>query len=102
MKKLGFFLLLLVVLIGGGGKYFLSSDAGKGMAIGVNYTAKTLCSCMMVQQRSLEACYDDMIVDSARSIPVVVDKEAGTVRASIFGVLVGTATHVEGRGCFLD
>lgn len=101
MKKAGMVLGLLVVLIMGGGVWFLASDTGKGLQIGVNYTARSLCSCVFVQGRDIAACYGDMI-GAVEQIPVKIDREAEVVRTSIFGVLKGSAVHVEGRGCYLD
>lgn len=101
MKRAGLVLIVLLALGAGGLGYFLQSDAGKGMAIGVNYTARTLCSCIFVQGKGQSACYPDMMA-SVENIPVVIDLEAGTVTTSIFGLLNGNATHVEGRGCYLD
>lgn len=75
-------------------------DQITGMDIGVHYTAKTLCSCIFVEGRSEDSCYEDMIGD-VQSIPVEIDREAKRVRASIAGVLVGDASYREGRGCLL-
>lgn len=100
VKKFGIILLLLVGLVGAGGIWFINSDQGKGLQIGVNYTAKTLCSCMFVQEREQSACYTDMI-GAVQNIPVKIDAEAKVVRASFFGVLNGEASFREGRGCTL-
>jgi hypothetical protein len=101
VKKFGAILLLLVGLIGAGGVWFINSDQGKGLQIGVNYTAKTLCSCLFVQEREMPACYADMI-GPVQNLPVEIDAEAKTVRVSIFGVLSGEAAFSEGRGCTLQ
>jgi len=101
MKKLAIFLVVLLGLGAGGLFYFLKSDAAKGMQVGTNYVAKTVCSCVLVQGRDLEACQGDMLMASAANVPVTIDAEAGVVRASIFGLITGRATYQEGRGCTL-
>lgn len=101
MKRAGFVLLVLVILGVGGLGYFLQSDSGKGLAIGVNYTARTLCSCVFVQGAEPETCYPDMM-GAVAQIPVDIDRNAEVVTTSIFGILKGKATHLEGRGCYLD
>ena len=101
MKRAALILIVLAVLGAGGVTYFLQSDTGKGMAIGVNYTARMLCSCIFVQGLEQASCYPDMMA-SVENIPVVIDTEDETVTSSIFGLLKGKATHVEGRGCYLD
>jgi hypothetical protein len=78
-----------------------SCDQITGMRIGVNYTAKMLCSCVFVQNRDEASCYGDMM-DNVQSIPVEIDREKKHVRASIAGVFVGEASHREGRGCQLQ
>lgn len=78
-----------------------SCDQIESMAMGVNYTAKSLCSCLFVMERGEEVCYADM-VQSAKSIPVEIDQSAKHVRASIFGIFVGEAGYREGLGCLLD
>ena len=75
-------------------------DRVEGMRIGVNYTAKNLCSCLFVAERDRDSCYGDMIGE-VEQIPVEVDADAGTVRASIFGLIVGEASHERGHGCRL-
>lgn len=101
MKRAVQILLVLAVLVAGGIVYFLQSDAGKGMAIGVNYTARTLCSCIFVQGKEQGTCYPDMM-GAVESMPVVIDTETQVVSVNLFGLLKGKATHVEGRGCYLD
>jgi len=88
--------LLLAVLL-------LLSGCGQveGMRIGVNYTAKYLCSCLFVMEREQDSCYGDMIGE-VRQIPVEVDAEARTVRTSIFGLITGEAFYERGRGCSLE
>jgi hypothetical protein len=51
-------------------------------------------------ERDRDSCYADMIGE-VEQIPVEVDGEAQTVRASLFGLMVGEASHQEGRGCSL-
>ena len=75
-------------------------DRIEGMRIGVNYTAKNLCSCLFVMERDRDSCYGDMI-GAVDQIPVEVDTDARTVRTSIFGVITGEASHERGRGCSL-
>lgn len=101
MKKLAIVLLVLVGLGAGGIFYFVNSEAGAGMQVGTNYVAKTMCSCVLVQGRDNDACYADMLVPDAANIPVTINPETGVVKASIFGVITGTAIYQEGRGCTL-
>jgi len=75
-------------------------DRIEGMRIGVGYTAKSLCSCLFVMERDIDSCYADMI-GAVEQVPVEVDADAGTVRASLFGLFTGEATHEPGRGCRL-
>jgi hypothetical protein len=70
------------------------------MRIGVNYTAKNLCSCLFVMERDRDSCYADMIGE-VEQIPVEVDSDARTVRASLFGLIVAEARHEGSRGCSL-
>lgn len=100
MKRAGLIAALVVVLLVVGGTMFMASDTARGMGVGVNYTAKMLCSCVFVQGRGVEACYADML-SNVESIPVQIDREALTVRTSIFGVLTGEASYEEGKGCLL-
>lgn len=100
MKRSGLIAVLVVALLLAGGVMFMSSDTARGMGVGVNYTAKMLCSCVFVQRRDVEACYADML-SNVEGIPVEIDREARTVRTSIFGVLSGEASYEEGRGCLL-
>ena len=92
--------ILKVVLVSGVALLFSGCDRIEGMRIGVNYTAKNLCSCLFVMERDRDSCYGDMI-GAVEQIPVEVDSDAQTVRASIFGVITGEASHERGRGCSL-
>ena len=85
------------------GFVLLLSGCGQveGMRIGVNYTAKSLCSCLFVMERARDSCYGDMIGE-VEQIPVEVDVAAQTVRTSIFGLITGEARYVRGRGCSLE
>ncbi len=88
------------LLIAGVALLLSGCDRIEGMRIGVNYTAKSLCSCLFVMERDIDRCYGDMMV-SVEQIPVEVDTAAGTVRASIFGLITGEASFEPGRGCRL-
>ncbi|MBW2289673.1 MAG: hypothetical protein JRG90_17865 [Deltaproteobacteria bacterium] len=89
-----------IVFVAGVAMLLSACDRVEGMRIGVNYTAKNLCSCLFVMERDRDSCYGDMI-GAVERIPVEVDTDAGTVRASIFGVITGEASHERGRGCSL-
>ena len=89
-----------IVLISGVALLLSACDRIEGMRIGVNYTAKNLCSCMFVMERDRDSCYGDMIGE-VEQIPVEVDADSRTVRASIFGVITSEASHERGRGCSL-
>lgn len=75
-------------------------DQVESMRIGVNYTAKSLCSCLFVMERDRDSCYGDMI-GAVEQIPVEVDRDTRSVRAGIFGLFVAEASDVRGRGCSL-
>ena len=90
-------ILLLAVAV----QLSLGCERIEGMRIGVNYTAKGLCSCLFVMEREIDRCYADMIGAIDR-IPIEIDVEAQTVRASIFGLIEGNASHSLGLGCSLE
>jgi hypothetical protein len=89
-----------IALISGVALLLSGCDQVEGMRIGVNYTAKNLCSCLFVMERDRDSCYADMIGE-VEQIPVEVDADAQTVRASLFGLIVGEASHEGSRGCSL-
>jgi hypothetical protein len=78
----------------------LGCERVEGIRIGVNYTAKGLCSCLFVMERALDRCYADML-GPVDQIPVEIDAEARRVRASLFGLFEGDALYEDGRGCIL-
>lgn len=71
------------------------------LSVVTNAVAKTGCSCVFIAERPLEACLADNPpgFDLASAY---VDREAKTVRTSIYGVVRGAASFRGPLGCTLD
>lgn len=74
------------------------------LVVGVGHKAKVLCSGIFVSGRQPEAVEAGLQVDDLavlRHIRATVDREAGSVTASTFGLVTRRAVHREGLGCAL-
>lgn len=88
-----------VAVLAAGGFYGtrLATQAGVGAAA----MAKVVCSCVFVDQRTLEACRAED-PPGFEGIPVVIDHAAHTATSTLFGVITRRATYSEAYGCTLE
>jgi len=69
--------------------------------IGVNYAAKSLCSCVFVEGRSDAACLDDLD-PAARDLEIDIDRRSAEVRVSLPLLAEAVARVHPGMGCRLE
>ncbi len=86
-----------LVAVGGYGAWRTSIAADVGAAA----MAKVACSCVFVEQRSLESCRADD-PPGFEQVSVTVDAKARTATGSVAGVIFRRAAYSEAYGCTLD
>ncbi|MDX1906036.1 MAG: serine hydrolase [Bacteroidia bacterium] len=96
MKVFRLVLLVLVLSLAGYGLSYLY----RYMQVGAGYNAKVTCSCTFVSGFPMDSIkkYELHTVPYGKE---VIDREAGTVTASLFGIVSKTAAYRPGLGCTL-
>jgi len=97
LKKKIVYGLVAVVLIG---LVYAGNYAYRYASIGAGYNAKTVCSCVFVAGRDQKT----VEIEELYAVPFgkqVVDREVGTVTASILGIVSKTALYRPKLGCAL-
>lgn len=98
--KVVFGALLGIALIGGLIWHVWARDAVAFANIATGFSAKQLCSCVFVAERSLESCKGDALSDLSR---LTFEQGEDSVTASVLGGLVSnTARYQSGLGCALE
>jgi hypothetical protein len=87
----------VLVTVGGYGAWQTSIAADVGAAA----IAKVTCSCVFVEQRSLESCRADD-PPGFEQVSVTVDEKARTATGSVAGVIFRRAAYSEAYGCTLE
>lgn len=100
-RRIGHFLVGLGVLLLAAGLGGLASALHGVTSIGPGYTAKVLCSSVFVARRPLATAFAEDLLPTARLFRARVDRRAGTVAVSWFGLRGKTAIHRPGLGCTL-
>jgi hypothetical protein len=73
--------------------------------VATGYMAKTVCSCMFVEEHGFEGCRADALLDRGEALSraaVTADTKKKRVRASVFPLSSATATYEAGFGCTLN
>jgi hypothetical protein len=73
--------------------------------VATGYMAKTVCSCMFVEEQGFEGCRADALLDRGEAlsrVSVSADPEKKRVRASVFPLSSDTASYEAGYGCTLN
>ncbi len=91
-------LIVAVLVVVGGYSAWQTSIAAD---VGAAAMAKVTCSCVFVEQRSLESCRADD-PPGFEQVTVTVDANAKTATGSVAGVIFRHAAYSEAYGCTLE
>ncbi|MCP5431937.1 MAG: hypothetical protein H6923_01570 [Alphaproteobacteria bacterium] len=77
------------------------SQIDKETSMLIGFAAKEICSCLYVEERTLEACRADLPAE-ARAIHLRVPKDEEAVEARVNWQVKRLARYSEGSGCTLE
>jgi hypothetical protein len=97
----GLWLLALIALAAGAAAWAWREPIRGYGTIAAAYSARVVCSCRFIAQRSLEDCAKDKLA-GMEAVTLVDDPEARSVTARFPLVAKATATYREGYGCLLE
>ncbi|MEM1110983.1 MAG: hypothetical protein AAGI11_03655 [Pseudomonadota bacterium] len=88
---------LLALLLGGGA--YLATDVGPKAA---RMTTRWVCPCVFVEQRELQACVDDMVVNTTPITRIELDPGTESATATALLFFESRATRVPGQSCRME
>lgn len=95
------FVILAVLAVAAGSLWqFWAKDQVAFADIGTGYTAKQVCSCVFIAERSLESCKGDSLRDISQ-LSIEQGEDLITVSAAR-GLISNTARFQRGLGCTLE